>query len=176
MIETVILILIIAFSVFLAAVFAGSETGVYQLSRIRLRIGVEKKQFSFIILAKIMRDSPALLVSILIGTSLTHYVTTSVITFMFLSRLQNEHYAELFATLLAAPLLFVFSELITKNIFCYRADKLMPYTAPVLYTFKKLRETEFYHRLRNNTLVPLTAEVVPNHLAVIVNRHNTPTM
>ena len=50
----------------------------------------------------------------------------------------TEHSAELFATLLTVPVLFVFSELIPKNIFFYRADSLMPYLSPVLYGFHKL--------------------------------------
>jgi CBS domain containing-hemolysin-like protein len=48
---------------------------------------------------------------------------------------EYEHRAEIFATLLMVPVLFVFSELIPKNLFFYRADVLMPYLSPVLYAF-----------------------------------------
>ncbi|HEW79798.1 MAG TPA: DUF21 domain-containing protein [Phycisphaerales bacterium] len=138
MINSVTLILIVVFSVILAGLFSGAETGIYQLSRLRLRLGVEKKRLSFIILAKVMRDSPALLISMLIGTNLAYYLTTSIVTLLLLSRVQNEHAVELFATLITVPTLFIFSELIPKNIFFYRSDTLMPCIAPVLLIFHKL--------------------------------------
>jgi putative hemolysin len=138
MIKSIILILVIVFSVIFAGLFAGAETGIYRLSRLRLRLGIEKKRLSFIILGKSLRDSSALLISMLIGTNLAYYLTTSIVTFLLLSKLQAEHTAELFATLITAPLLFVFSELIPKNIFFYRSDILMPCVAPILFLFKTL--------------------------------------
>ena len=138
MLNNIILILVIVFSVILAGLFAGAETGIYQLSRLRLRLGIEKRRLLFVILGRTLRDSPALLISILIGTNLTYYLTTSIVTFLLLSKLQAEHTAELFATLITAPTLFVCSELLPKSIFFYRADLLMPYIAPVLFVFHKL--------------------------------------
>ncbi len=138
MVNNIVLILAIVLFVILGGLFAGAETGLYQLSRLRLRLGIEKKQLSFVILGKVVRDSPGLLVSMLIGTNLAHYLATGVVTVILLSRVRTEHAAELFATLLTAPTLFIFSELIPKNIFFYRADYLMPTFAPVLFAFHKL--------------------------------------
>jgi putative hemolysin len=122
----------------LAGLFSGAETGIYQLSRVRLRLGVEKKQLSFVILGKAMRDSPALLLSMLVGTNLAQYLATSAVTLALLSYVKVARTTELFATLITAPTLFVFSELIPKSIFFYRADSLMPFFAPVLFSFHKL--------------------------------------
>jgi len=138
MINRIALILLIVLFVVLAGLFAGAETGIYKLSRLRLRLGVEKKRLSFVILDKVMRDSSALLLSMLIGTNLAHYLATGIVTLLLLSKLQAEHTAGLFATLITTPMLFVFSELIPKNIFYYRSDILMPRIAPVLFTFHKL--------------------------------------
>ena len=138
MVNNAVLISAVVFLIILAGLFAGAETGLYRLSRLRLRLGVEKKRLSFIILGKCLRDSSGLLLSMLIATNLAYYLTTSIVTNIFLSKVQTEHSAELFATLLIAPTLFVFSELIPKNIFFYRADSLMPYLSPVLYGFHKL--------------------------------------
>ena len=138
MVNSAVLISAVVFFIILAGLFAGSETGLYRLSRLRLRLGVEKKRLSFIILGKCLRDSSGLLLSMLIATNLAYYLTTSIVTNIFLSKVETEHTAELFATLLTAPVLFVFSELIPKNIFFYRADSLMPYLSPVLYTFHKV--------------------------------------
>lgn len=143
MVNNTVLIFAIAFFIILAGLFAGAETGMYRLSRLRLRLGVEKKRLSFVILGKCLRDSSGLLLSMLIGTNLAHYLATSFVTFIFftyvfLRKTESEHSAELFATLLTVPVLFVFSELIPKNIFFYRADFLMPYLSPFLYTFHKV--------------------------------------
>lgn len=136
-------ILTIAFLVILAGLFSGAETGLYRLSRLRLRLGVEKKRLSFILLGRCLHDSGGLLLSMLIGTNLANYLVTSLVTlffftYVFLRKEGSEHGAELFATLVTAPTLFVFSELIPKNIFYYRSDFLMPYLSPMLYVFHKV--------------------------------------
>ncbi len=138
MTNSAVLISAIVFFIILAGLFSGAETGLYRLSRLRLRLGVEKKRLSFVMLSRCLRDSSGLLLSMLIATNLAYYLTTSIVTNIFLSKVETEHSAELFATLLTAPTLFVFSELIPKNIFFYRADLLMPYLSPVLYGFHKL--------------------------------------
>ena len=98
MINRIALILVAVFIVVLSGLFAGAETGIYQLSRLRLRRGIEKKRLLFVILGKAMHDSPALLLSMLIGNNLTHYITTSIVTFLLLSKVEAAHTAELFAT------------------------------------------------------------------------------
>jgi putative hemolysin len=123
--------------VFLAGLFAGAETGVYQLSRLRLRLGVENKKLSFVMLDRSMRDSADLLISLLLGTNLAHYFATSGMTYLVLGAVETEHGAELLATLISAPIFFIFSELIPKNLFFYRADNLMPMVSFVIYVFDK---------------------------------------
>jgi CBS domain containing-hemolysin-like protein len=138
MVNNIVLISAVVFFVILAGLFAGSETGMYQLSRLRLRMGIEKKRLPFIILGRCLSDSSGLLLSMLIGTNLFHYLATSIVTSMFLSTVDTEHTAEFFATILTVPILFIFSELIPKNTFFYRADVLMPYLSPLLYASHKL--------------------------------------
>ena len=138
MINHILLISVVVLSVILASLFAGAETGMYRLSRLRLRIGVEKKQLSFVILGRILGDSAALLLSMLVGTNLLYYLATSIVTYILLTHVQTEHTAEVFATLITTPILFVFAELIPKNIFFRRADSLMPHFAPFLFVSHKL--------------------------------------
>jgi len=137
MIETIALILAGVFFLLLSGLFAGAETGVYQLSRLRLRLGIEKKRLSYVILGKSFRDSQALLISILTGNNLANYITTSIVTYLLLSRLGTERAAELLATFITAPALFIFAELIPKSLFFYRSDSLMPCIGPVLFVFHK---------------------------------------
>ena len=137
MINIVLLILVAVFFVFLSGLFSGAETGMYQLSPLRLRLGIEKKRLPFIVLGKVMHDTHTLLISILIGNNLTHYVITGIVTYLLLKNSSLAHAAEFFATLIIAPILFIFAELIPKSIFFYRADSLMLYAAPVLLVFHK---------------------------------------
>lgn len=133
-----VLILLFSLFVLLSGLFSGSETGLYRLSRLRLRLGVEKKRLPFIMLGRCMHESSELLLSMLVGTNLFNYLATGIIAAMLLSKGASENTAEIVTTAITAPVLFVFSELIPKNIFFYRSDTLMPYVAPLLYTLQKL--------------------------------------
>lgn len=133
----VLLMLLAAVMAILAGFFAGSETGIYRLSRLRLRLNVERGKLLSILLAQVMRDSSGLLLSLLVGTNLCHNVATSAITSLFLDVASSEHAAEAYAALLMAPLLFITSELIPKNVFLHRADALASFAAPLLYASHK---------------------------------------
>jgi len=132
------LVLAFVLLVVMSGLFAGAETGMYQLSRLRLRLGVERKRLPFVMLDRCLHDGQGLLLAMLIGNNLVNYLATSIVTGFFLSRVTTEHAAELFATLATVPVLFVFGELIPKNVFFFRADALMPYVSPVLYVFHKV--------------------------------------
>ena len=132
------LILFAALTVVLAAMFSGAETGIYRLSRLRLRLAVERKQWLFVLLGKVMRDSPGLLASLLIGNNLSHYLATSFITSIFLELVDSERTAEILTTLTTVPILFIFSELIPKNVFLYRAETLTSLAAPFLFVSHRI--------------------------------------
>jgi putative hemolysin len=131
-------ILLATLIVLLAGLFSGSETGIYRLSRLRLRLGVEKGKWSALLLAEVMRDSSGLLLSLLVATNLAHYLATSLITGLFLDVVASERAAELYTMVVAAPLLFVFSDLIPKNVFLHGANTLTFFTAPVLYLTQRV--------------------------------------
>jgi len=138
MFHSVISILVFILVAALGGLFAGAETGMYRVSRVRLRLGIGRKNASYILLGKAIEDGPGLLLSLLVGTNMAHYLATSMVTFMLLGRIRAEETAELFAALITAPILFIFSELIPKNIFYYRADYLMPVFAPLFFTLHKI--------------------------------------
>lgn len=131
-------IVVAAMMVVLAGVFAGAEIGVYRLSRVRLRLGIERGQWFFVVLGKAMQDSGGLLLALLVATNLAEYVGTSTITSMFLNEVGSEYTAEILTTVVATPVLFIFSELIPKNAFLQRADQLMPAVSPLLWTAHRL--------------------------------------
>ena len=137
MITNLILSAVLLALLALAGLFSGAETGIYQLSLLRLRLGIERRRLFSVILGKSLVDSSGLLLATLLGTNLAHYFITSLVTYLLLSKIAAAHTAELFATVITAPTLFVFSEMIPKNLFYYRADNLMPYCSPVLYALHK---------------------------------------
>ncbi|MFC1765014.1 CNNM domain-containing protein [Planctomycetota bacterium] len=126
-------ILVVVLAALMAGLFAGAETGMYQLSRIRLRLAVEKKQGLAPLLARTLQDGPGLLVVTLVGTNIAIHLATSTVTMQMMARSENAHSAEWMATLITTPILFVFSELIPKNFFLFRADTLMPLVSPILF-------------------------------------------
>lgn len=122
--------------VFFAGLFAGAETGIYQVSRLRLRLGIEKKQFFSVVLGKSLRDTPGLLTSTLVGTNIAIHLVTSTVTYIMLKN--SGHSAEFLAMLITTPPLFIFSELIPKNLFFRYADTLMLRISPLLFGFYKI--------------------------------------
>lgn len=113
--------------------FSGSETGVYRLSRFRLRLGIERKLPFYSTLGKIIKDGQGLVLSVLIGNNLANYLAISIATYLLLRTTTNAHTAELYATLIMTPLLFVFVDIIPKSVCYYKADTLMPRLTPLLW-------------------------------------------
>jgi putative hemolysin len=125
-------ILAVIIFVGLGAFFSGSETGVYRISRFRLRLMVQNNRRFAKLLDSSLADSQGLVFSILIGNNLVNYLSTSIITIVLLKTVDSEN-ASLFTTLIMTPLLFVCSEVIPKNLYYYNADNLMVRFAPLLW-------------------------------------------
>ncbi|UCD52734.1 MAG: DUF21 domain-containing protein, partial [Phycisphaerales bacterium] len=73
------------------------------------------------------------LLPLLVANNLANYAATSSTTYLFMSLVSSQHAAELLATSVTAPLLFVLAESLPKNIFLYRADSLTAFFAPLLF-------------------------------------------
>ena len=110
----------------LSALFSGSETGFYRLSRFRLRLGVEQKRPFYHTLAALVRDGKSLVLAILIGNNLVNYLLTYLVTLLFFCRLENQHLAEFYTTAILTPVIFIFGEMIPKVLFYHWADVLIP--------------------------------------------------
>lgn len=131
-------ILICFILIALGAFFSGTETGIYRLSKFRLRLGVEQNRKLHILLSKAMDDSDGLIFSMLIGNNLVNYLATYLVTAILLSFTLSENSVQVYTTLVMAPILFIFSEVIPKNLYYYRCDTIMPRTAPALWFFHTL--------------------------------------
>lgn len=116
----------------LLACFAGGETAMYSVSRVRLEMEARQGRFAPKLVQRLMRDDVVLLVVLLIGNVLV----VELITF------QAEHAAEtlrlpgwgieLVLSLVLTPIVFLFGEALPKELFRRRPHALLTFVAPVL--------------------------------------------
>jgi len=112
---------------FVAAFFSGTETGAYRLNRVRLRLAQSQGRAGARALVRLLADMPGLICVTLIGHNLAVYAATVVVTGLWESGRggQASVYAEILAMVSLAPVLYVFAEVLPKNIFNAEADRLM---------------------------------------------------
>ncbi|MBN1817214.1 MAG: DUF21 domain-containing protein [Sedimentisphaerales bacterium] len=122
----------------LSAFFSGSETGMYRLSRFRLRLGTQQHRPMYSLLAQTIGDGHGLMLSLLTGNNLVNCLATSLVTYMLIRQGDSQRAAEVHATMIMTPTLFLFGEILPKTLYYYRADTLMPRCASLLWLFHKL--------------------------------------
>jgi CBS domain containing-hemolysin-like protein len=117
----------------LSALYSGSETGLYSLSRVRLAAEAERGRGTARVIRRLLRDETGLLVALLIGNNLMVELATR------LAEGRVEQLAgvpswgrEVVTTLVLTPVLFFFAELLPKDQFRRRAHLLVGLCAPFL--------------------------------------------
>jgi CBS domain containing-hemolysin-like protein len=118
----------------LAALLSGMETGFYSLERVRLEVGAARgDRASSRLLGLLARPAPALC-ALLLATNAAHYVLA-----YFADRLvvgwtpgASEFGRKLADTLFLVPVLFVFGDLVPKNVFMRAPSGLMRRVQPFL--------------------------------------------
>jgi CBS domain containing-hemolysin-like protein len=124
-VETLPYIFIILLGVLISAFFAGAETGLISLNRVRLRHEVERKNRRAIILNGFVENTERLLGTTLFGTNLANVlvgVYASVLA-VRLFRIDN-FWVEFGAAFVASALLLVFGEIVPKTLFRHYAHRL----------------------------------------------------
>lgn len=110
-----------------AAFFCGCETGLYCVNRLRVQLGVQERDPRLLRLSSFLENEQEALSVTLIGTNLMHYVTTTAVAYLFAELLcWSAADTELYTVLLVTPVVFVFAEVVPKNLFQLYADRLMP--------------------------------------------------
>ncbi|MCE5186123.1 MAG: CNNM domain-containing protein [Planctomycetaceae bacterium] len=130
--------LLILILMFLSAIFSGSETGVYRLSRFRLRLGAEQHRRPYVRLFKLIQDGQNLILLLLLSNNIVNYLITFLFTYMVFSATQSKRTAELYSSAVLTPVVFIFCEMLPKSIFYHKSDRLMPRLAfllHVIYSF-----------------------------------------
>lgn len=132
------LLLFVAVMFLCSAFFSGVETGVYRISRFRLRLGTEQRWAFYRQLSEAVADGQGLILSLLLGNNLVNYLATSCLTWWLLSYLKEDNLAEFYTTAIMTPSLFIFGEILPKSVFFYRADSLIRPLAPAIWAVWRL--------------------------------------
>ena len=130
---TIALILLII-GAFLSAFFSGSETGFYRASRVRVVIdGLDGDRVSQYLL-KLINNPTLFVATTLIGNNVANYLTSLAIVLLAKSATTSSA-AEMLAPILMSPLLFVYGELLPKNLFYQAPNYLLRLAAPMFLLF-----------------------------------------
>ena len=111
---------------FFSAFFSGTETGLYRINRLRLHLGVQQRDPQALRLAGVLKDEQGALSVTLVGTNVMNYVTTVAVAYLFAERWGlSETDTEVYTVIILTPIVFVFGEMVPKNLFQLHADLLM---------------------------------------------------
>lgn len=116
-----------------SAFYSGTETGLYCVNRLRLRLAAHQDNRSAKRLQNLLADQAGLLFMNLVGNNLVNYAAPIAVTILFLTAGYPDARAELYTTLILTPVVFIFGEIVPKNLFQRHADRLMPRMAPFLW-------------------------------------------
>ncbi len=126
-------IVVIATGALLAAFFSGAESGAYELSRLRLRFRAREQGLVWAVrLERLLEDMPNFVTAMLVWTNVSLYAATWGCTSLF-ERSGVGMDPGLAAALVAAPVLFIFAELVPKNLYRLRSERLMASSARALW-------------------------------------------
>lgn len=118
--------LIIAAGLFLSGFFSGAETGLYRVNRLRLHLAVQRGDARAARVAAVVRDEQGALSVALVGTNLMNYITTTTVAYLLADMLRfDEVDAQLYTVVVLTPVIFVFGEVVPKNLFQRHADTLL---------------------------------------------------
>ena len=120
----------------LSAFFGGTETGFYRVSRIRVQLdAVEGNRLAQWLLH--LFNHPSLFIAtILLGNNIANYtVSTASVILVHALVTTTGNSAEILATLLLTPFLFVYGEMFPKYVFMQIPEQAFRYALPLFFVF-----------------------------------------
>jgi CBS domain containing-hemolysin-like protein len=132
------LLLLLGLCIVGSAMYSGSETGMYSLSRLRVDAEAGQGRRSARLIRRLLRDESGLLVTILIGNNVMIELSARLgerLTMLLGVALE---WREVVLTALLTPFLFLFAELLPKDLFHRRPHALTGMTAPMVAFSKGL--------------------------------------
>lgn len=120
-----------------SAVFSGLETGIYRLNRVRLHLLAHRHEPRAVILDRMDRNPNRTLGTLLIGNNIANYASSLGITALLGAAGLGDRAIIIVVALILTPLLFVFGEVLPKDLF-------QNYTDRITYSFARfLRLTQW---------------------------------
>ncbi|MCA9266947.1 MAG: DUF21 domain-containing protein [Planctomycetales bacterium] len=132
------IVLMLLVGVFLSAFFSGSETGMYRATRVRLVIKALGGSYVARGLLWLTNNPSLFVATTLIGNNLANYVVSLAIVLAVQNLFGASAVAELLAPVALAPLLFVYGELLPKNLFYHAPNLLLQRCGPLFLFFTLL--------------------------------------
>lgn len=123
---------------FFSGFFSGAEMGLYCVNRLRLHLGAQRREASALRLTRLFHDEQAALSAMLVGTNLSNFLITTVVAYLFANTFRvRASYSEIYTIMLVTPVVFVFGEVVPKNLFQRHADLLMARGSALLVFFDR---------------------------------------
>lgn len=129
-------IIIILICIILGGFFAAAETALSQCNRFKLAARAESGNKNAKIALKILEKFDNSIINILICINVTHIVPSIIATYLLASMIPNNpDAASVIATVVMTILIFLFSEMLPKNIANLNSDKIAEMVAfPIYFT------------------------------------------
>lgn len=125
-----LVILMLLFAIATSAMFAGSETGFYSMNRLRLRHEARQSR-SAAMLERVVRSPSAFLATLLIGNNLAN--DAAVKAAGELCALFGMQRPEFWGALLLTPIIFLFGEVLPKQILLASPRRLISMALPLAF-------------------------------------------
>lgn len=129
-------LLLLVAGVFLSAFFSGSETGFYRASRVRMVMdGLDGDRVAKTML-KLFNNPTLFVATTLVGNNVANYLTSlAIVLFSRCVWSADSSFAEMLAPIVFSPLLFVYGELLPKQLFYMAPNRLLRRGAPLFLLF-----------------------------------------
>ncbi len=122
--------------VLLSALFSGSETGFYRATKMRLALDAMAGDPVARGLHWLTNHATLFIATTLVGNNLANYLASLAIVILTQTLFPGEStVAEILAPLILAPLIFVYGELLPKNLFLHAPNRLLRLGGPLLLVF-----------------------------------------
>jgi magnesium and cobalt exporter, CNNM family len=126
-----LVILISIFSLFIEALFSGSEIALVSSDKLNLERNATNGSYGSILALKLLKNPSTMLAVTLIGTNIAVITNTIVVTFYFLQKFGPK--GELLALAVITPTVLLFGEIIPKTLFNQYTDKITPIISYLIY-------------------------------------------
>ncbi|MEM7785025.1 MAG: CNNM domain-containing protein [Planctomycetota bacterium] len=127
-------VFILFLGVFLSAFFSGNETGFYRASRVRFVLAALDGDRVSNLMIKLINNPTLFVATTLIGNNVANYLTSLAIV-LFTKSTMSSSTIELIAPVAMSPLIFVYGELLPKNLFFQAPNYLLRFCAPLFLLF-----------------------------------------